>query len=265
MKISIASLLCLLALTVPATAQEATYSADSLMSAFDKGASLKGTAVTVHDVVMDNKNSRVTFRSSDLSRVICELDPATANRIKQPAVGSNVTVSGKVRGRGLLGNVTLDNCSLLTHEEKTVVPAEPAAQAITVAPPEIVSETLPPVLSPVEQPVEQPYEPARAVLAPSKAKAVSPAVNAVKKKDAVAPPKLAQFDIPPKENPTSRPGVPYGFYALLVLGGAIASSILSRLAAAARSTQFSRPALQNTAQIRQAALEQLLRKADSKR
>jgi hypothetical protein len=247
---------------VAATAQDNTYSADSLMAAFDKGASLKGTDVTIHDVVMDNKNSRVTFRSSDLSRVICELDPATANHIKQPAVGSNVTVSGKVRGRGLLGNVTIDNCSLVTHEEKTVVPAEPAAQPITVAPPEIVSETPSPALSPVEPPVEQPVEPALAAVAPSKAKAVS---SAVKKKDAVAPPKLAQMDIPPKENPTSRPAVPYGFYALLVLGGAVASSILSRLAAAVRSTQFSRPALQNTAQIRQAALEQLLRKADNKR
>jgi hypothetical protein len=262
MKISIASLLCVLALTVAATAQDTTYSANSLMSAFDKGASLKGTDITVRDVVMDNKNSRVTFRSSDLSRVICELDPATANRIKQPAVGSTATISGKVRGRGLLGNVTLDNCNVVIHEERAVVPAEPVAQEIAVAPPEIVSETPLPALSPVEQPVEQPDDPAKAAAAPSKAKAVTPAV---KKKDAAAPAKLAQMDIPPKENPTSRPGVPYGLYALLVLGGAVASSILSRLAAAVRSTQFSRPALQNTAQIRQAALEQLLRKADSKR
>jgi hypothetical protein len=259
MKISIGSLCCLLALAVAATAQESTYSADSLMSAFDKKVSLKGTDITVRDVVADNRNSKVTFRSSDLGRVICELEPASANHTRQPAVGSTVTVSGKVRGRGLLGNVTLDNCSLVTPEDRAVVPAEPAAQEIAIAPPEIVSETPPPTTSPVDQP-EDPMKPG---VAASKAKAASPAV---KKKEAVLPPKLAQMDIPPKENSTPRRSVPYGFYALLVLSGVLASSILSRLAGAVRSAQFSRsPDLQNTPRIRQAALQELLRKSDKKR
>lgn len=256
---STASLFCLFALTAAAIAQETTYSANSLMSSFDKKASLKGADITVRDVVTDNRNSRVTFRSSDLSRVICELDPASANHTKEPAVGSTVTVSGKVRGRGLLGNVTLDNCNLVTYEEKSVVPAEPVAQEIAVALSETDSETEPLTASPVDQP----EEPANPAAAPSKAKAASPAL---KKKDAVVSPKLAQMDIPPKDNPTPRPSVPYGFYALLVLAGAVGSSILARLAGAFRSSQFSRPpALQNTAQIRQHALEKLLRKADKKR
>jgi hypothetical protein len=258
MKISIGSLFCLLALTVAATAQETTYSADSLMSAFDKKASLKGADITVRDVVVDNRNSKVSFRSSDLGRVICELDPASANHTKQPAVGSTVTVSGKVRGRGFLGNVTLDNCSLVTHEEKEVVPAEPTAPEVAVAPPDIVSETLPPTPSPVEQPEEH----AKPPVAPSKAKAVS---SAVKKKDAGLPPKLAQMNIPPEENPAPGPGVPYRFYALLVLSGAVASSILSRLARTVRSTPFSKPPALPNAEIRQAALQELLRKSDKKR
>ena len=256
MRISIGSLCCVLALAVVRTAQETTYSADSLMSALDKKASLEGTDIPVRDVVVDNKNSKVTFRSSVLGRVICELDHASANHTKPPAVGSTVTVTGKVRGARSLGKRTLDNCRLVAAEAKAVVPAEPADEEIAVTPPEIVSETPPPTPSPAKQ-LEEPREPA---VAASKAKAISPAV---KKKDAVLPPKLAQMDIPPKENSTPRRSVPYGFYALLVLSGVLASSILSRLAGAVRSTQFCRPPSdENSPQIRQAALEELLRKSD---
>src|SRR5262249_18836064 len=137
MKISIASLFCLLGLAVVATAQETIYSANSLMAAFDKGSKLKGTDITFRDIVVDNKNSRVTFRSADSSRVICELNPLSANANK-PAVASVVTVTGKVRGRGLLGNVTLDNCGLVMHQETVAVPVEsPAPQEVAVAPLEV--------------------------------------------------------------------------------------------------------------------------------
>src|SRR5216110_1758871 len=100
MKISIASLFCLLGLTVVATAQGTIYSANSLMAAFEKGptSSPKGSDITFRDVVTDNKNSKITFRNSDSSRVICELNPVSANHGKQPAVGSTVTEAGKVRG-----------------------------------------------------------------------------------------------------------------------------------------------------------------------
>jgi len=103
MRISIGSLCCVLALAVVRTAQETIYFADSLMSALDKKASLEGTDITVRDVVVDNKNSKVTFRSSVLGRVICELDHASANHTKPPAVGSTITVTGKVRGARSLG------------------------------------------------------------------------------------------------------------------------------------------------------------------
>ena len=64
MKVSIASLMCFLGLSVVATAQESIYSANSLMAAFDKGANVKGAQISFRDVVVDNKNSKVTFRSS---------------------------------------------------------------------------------------------------------------------------------------------------------------------------------------------------------
>src|SRR5215831_6433288 len=191
MKISIASLFCLLGLAVVATAQETIYSANSLMAAFDKGAKLKGADVTVRDIVVDNKNSRVTFRSGDSSRVICELNPVSANSKKQPAIASMVTITGRVRGRGLLGNVTLDNCGLVTHEETAAAPAEPVPQEIAVAPPEVVTETTSP---PTDPPVEQLQEPAKPDVAPVKTKAAKPAAMA--KKEAASPPQLAQIENP---------------------------------------------------------------------
>jgi hypothetical protein len=262
MKISIASVLCLLGLALVATAQETTYSANSLMAAFDKGAKVKGAEITFRDVVVDNKNSKVTFRSSEATRVICELNPVSANHSKQPAVGSIATVTGKVRGRGLLGNVTLDNCSVAVPEEAAVVAPivpEPEPQEVAPTPPEVISETLPTTTASTN---EQAQEPAKPVAIPAKTK---PA--AAPRKDAAAPaPRLAQMEEPPQRGSIPKPGLPYGVYALLVLGGAVGSSILSRLFSRVRSVQFSRPStVHNTPEIRQAALQALLSKESKKR
>src|SRR4051812_44009435 len=103
---------CLVGLKLETQAQQTVYSADSLLATFDKASkvSLKGSEITFTDVVVDLKSSKVFFRSSLSDRVICELSPASANNSNHIALGRPLTISGKVRGRGLLGNVTLDNC-----------------------------------------------------------------------------------------------------------------------------------------------------------
>jgi hypothetical protein len=160
-----------------------------------------------------------------------------------------------------LGNVTLDNCGVVTHEETAVAPAEPAPQEIAVAPPEVVSDTTSP---PTDLPVEQLQEPAKPDVSPVKTKVAKPA--AMVKKEAASTPKLAQIDSPPQGGSVPKTGVPYGLYALLIISGAVASVILSKLVGAVRSVQFSRPsAVHNTPQVRQAALQALLLKESKKR
>jgi hypothetical protein len=262
MKVSIASLLCLVGLTVVATAQESTYSANSLMAAFDKGANVKGAQITFRDVVVDNKNSKVTFRSSETNRVICELSPVSANHSKPPAVGSIATVIGKVRGRGLLGNVTLDNCSVSLPEGVAVaapVAAEPEPQEMAPTPPEVISEAPPTTAALTNEPVQ---EPAKSAAGPAKTKAAA----TPRKEAAAAAPRLAQMEETPQRTSVPKPGVPYGLYTLLIIGGAVGSSILSRLFSAVRSVPFSRPpSSYNTPEVRQAALQALLLKDSKKR
>jgi hypothetical protein len=262
MKIPIASLFCLLGLAVVASAQETIYSANSLMAAFEKDSKLKGADITFRDIVVDNKNSRVTFRSADNSRVICVLNPASANPNKQPPIANMVTITGRVRGRGLLGNVTLDNCALATHAETVAVPAEPPApQEVAVAPPEAVSETTSPLN---DSPVQELQESAKPDVAPVKTKRANPV--AMVKKEAAPAPRLAQIENPPEGKSVPKAGVPYGFYVLLIISGAVGFSILSKLVGAMRSVQFSRsPTIRNTPEIRQAALQALLLKESKKR
>src|SRR4029453_11984590 len=108
-----AAVLCwLVALALTAQAQEPTYSAKSLLATFEKGShiSLKGTEVFVRDVVAETRLSRVIFKTPQSDQVICELGPPAmaAQHGKQAAVGSEL----RVKGRGLLGNVTLDDCDV---------------------------------------------------------------------------------------------------------------------------------------------------------
>src|SRR5262249_19319673 len=93
---------------VHAWAEDQPYSADSLMATFKKGStvSIKGNAITFAGVVVEVKKSTVTFKSSENDKVICE----SVSPIVGATVGQPLTVTGKVRGRGLLGNVTLDGC-----------------------------------------------------------------------------------------------------------------------------------------------------------
>ena len=265
MKLLMASLFGLLGLTVAATAQETTYSADSLMAAFDKASpktSLKGTDIVLRDVVVDSRDSKITFRSSESNRVICELNPASMTRNKQPAVGTTLTVTGTVRGRGLLGNVTLDNCGFAPAPQETAVAAEVIPQPepeVAIAPGDVVLEpgTAPDAIG------EPAGEPAKSAAAPRTAKSARPATGTLQT-DAVPAPRAEQPGSIPK-NPADSHRRVYLFYALLVLSGAIGSSILTRLMGSVRSVEFSRPSLpENRQQIRQAALQALLEKASRK-
>jgi len=93
------------------------------MSAFSKGlqASLKGSEITLTGVVAEIKKSRIVFKSSGNDKVICEL--VSSNAIEGHPVGSVLTVAGKVRGRGLLGNVTLDQCNVPSSSIASTEPA----------------------------------------------------------------------------------------------------------------------------------------------
>lgn len=120
------------------------------MEALKKGSniSVKGTEITFTDVVVESRKSSVLFRSSGNHKVTCELASAVRNANTKLLVGTPLTVVGKVRGRGILGNVTLDDCSpalsvaTADSNSSNAAPVEPVA--IPVAP---------------EQPEEQPENP----------------------------------------------------------------------------------------------------------
>jgi len=139
---------CLISLSLVALGQDTSYSTDSLMAAFSKGSqvSLKGAEITVTGVVAEIKKSKVVFKSLGNDKVICELVSSIA--IEGHAVGSSLTVVGKVRGRGVLGNVTLDQCNLASSN---IAPTEPATIGPSVEPSEQpiaeAEETTPPVIA----------------------------------------------------------------------------------------------------------------------
>src|SRR2546422_4928596 len=171
-RILVAFLSCMISLALPVTAQESTYSANSLMAAFEEGskASLKGALITFRDVVVENKNSKLIFRSSETYKVICDLAGSAAVG-RPPSVGSQITVIGKVRGRGMLGNVTLDNCNLALAAASTVLtqparpePVEPARPSPdTISKKDSTAASLPKLS---EEP-RKPEEPRKEVETPS--------------------------------------------------------------------------------------------------
>jgi hypothetical protein len=159
--------------------------------------------------------------------------------------------------------VTLDNCSVTVSEVATTaapIPAELELQEPAPVPPEVVAEAPPTTMASTN---EQTQQPAKSAAIPAKA---AQAAGAATRKEVAAPaPRLAQMEEPPQKGSVPKPVVPYGLYALLVVGGVVGSSILSRLFSAVRSAQFSRPAVQNTPEVRQAALQALLLKESKKR
>ena len=197
--------------------------------------------------------SKVIFKSSQSDRVICELVPP-ARHDKQAAVGSVLKVKGRVRGRGLLGNVTLDDCSIAPLDESTSTP-ETVPQQLAAAEPEVVSEASE-TLSPASVP-DRPRSIAKQFTAPPSAPRTMVVPGPVEQAPVVSAARYhSDNSIEPGSG--SQGQVPYGFYALLVLSGAVASSILSKFFTAA--TRVSRPPIrENTPETRQAALQALLK------
>src|SRR5262245_50397728 len=127
---------CSISFKLVVQAQHKSYSTDSLMAAFDQDspASLKGSEITLTGVIVEIKKSRVVFKSLGNDKVICALGSPIA--IEGHPVGSSLTVVGKVRGRGMLGNVTLDQCNLASS-------------------PAVVAKAVPTKAIPTERPQDQ--------------------------------------------------------------------------------------------------------------
>ena len=245
-----------------ATAQETIYSADSLMATLENRSKvpLKGTQITFRDFVKESESTKVTFKSSLNNRVICKLSASTEDYKTPPLVGSEITVIGKFRGRGLLGNVTLDNCvvapaadsepSANLPQDAASTPADaPSEESVTEAaslsvPPEDITNDFAPIQS---------------------ARPTKPRIRREKQK--AAPSRLLQQNQRIKSGPDFPRAVPYGFYALLLIGGAVGYWILSKLltsiVGSMRSSRYE--ASSNAAEVRKAALELLLLKSSKKK
>jgi hypothetical protein len=250
-------------LILRATAQETVYSADSLMAAFEKGSkvSLKGTQITFRDVVKESEETKVTFKSSHNDRVICRLVASKEDHSKAASVGGEITVTGKIRGRGLLGNVTLDNCIVAPVVDSEASPNPP--QDVASTPADASSEES----STEDASLPAHLEEVRNDFAPiQSARPPKPKIRKEKQETAPAKP-LEQQNQTTSSAPDSTHDVSYRFYVLLVLGGAVGYWILSKLltsiAAAMRSSRYAG----NTSgdEVRKAALELLLLKSSKKK
>jgi len=259
---------CLISLSLVALGQDTSYSTDSLMTAFSRGAqiSLKGAEITVTGVVAEIKKSKVVFKSLGNDKVICELVSSIA--IEGHPVGSSLTVVGKVRGRSVLGNVTLDQCNLASSDiaptelapiAPSVEPSEqPIAEVEEIAPPVVADEV--PTRSTLPTGSAQPPKTIR-VAAPNEA--VSPEEHAPSNQS------ITTFEQPNEvvqENSHSLKTVSRGIFratvAVLLGIGAILAFVKLRPAIAAGLRP---PAFHSTDAMRRAALEALLSKEKKKK
>jgi hypothetical protein len=267
--------LCLGGNSAAILAQE-RYSANSLMAAFDSfsNTSPKGTSIALTDVVVESKKTRIVFKSSKNGKVICELASPLSDNI---ASGTSLTVVGKVRGRGMLGNVTLDDCSLKTSE------------AVAETPPVVLPETLPVrvevAAAPLAQPVVPPIAPpvvakAAPAVVPVGIPAVVPrkhvpeketrpvemarAVDEVPDHDEGLMPKNLQLPLHPvepqfeltDETLSSHRTTSNVFYALGgFLVGMLVLVFVKRIATSQEDDEPEKP---NTPEVRRVALEELL-------
>lgn len=258
-----ALLLCLIRFPSISAAEDTIYSADSLMDTFERGSkvSLKGTEIVFRDVVVENKNSKVMFKSSRSGRVICDIVPTSRNLSTPVAVGTPLRVKGKVRGRGLLGNVTLDDCNMAVANE--------SAAPVAAAPQEVGNSFEPGPEEPLATAAAPPPASADSAKEFPPSRTVRPTAPATATVRAEAP-AAAQV---PHQNTVIRVhsdpqrATPYALYALLVLSGIFASTAFSKvLLPLFRSMRYARPpSVENASATRQAALEALLLKAAKKR
>ena len=266
------SVAVLVSFTLTAVAQELSYSADSLIATFgsDLQSPLKGTEIRLSDRVVEVRKSSVTFRSSGKDKVTCELVSPIANLSQGPRLGSPLTVIGKVRGRGLLGNVTLDQCSF----------AQPAAVANNERIPADTSHQVAELpLQPAELPAQLPLETAPVVVqtpvtaVPTKVKSsalVQPATTAAaaapvalvadNKLGAVNPaPQVVEEQQAISQCAESPKKIPYGSHLLVALFAGIGTLTLTKLRYAT-STRIRTSPGTSSEDVRRAALEALLSK-----
>jgi hypothetical protein len=255
-------LVYLISFSLVALGQDTSYSTDSLMAAFSKGsqASLKGAEITVTGVVAEIKKSRVVFKSLGNDKVICELVSSIA--IGEHPVGSSLTVAGKVRGRGMLGNVTLDQCNLASSNMASTEPTTIGPSVEPEQPIAEVEETTPPVVAD-EVPTKSilptgPAQPRKTVPVAAPNEAVSP------KEHVPSNPSITAFEQPNEvvqENSHSLKTVSRGIFratlAVLLGIGAALAFVKLRLAIAAGLRP---PTFPTTDAMRRAALEALLSK-----
>jgi hypothetical protein len=253
----------MMSLILQVTAQETIYSADSLMAKFEKGSkvSVKGTQIILRDVVAESEDMKVTFKSLHNNRVICKLVTSNEDQSKPVSVGSEITVTGKVRGRGLLGNVTLDNCSLalVADSQRSANPPQDAASTPADPPSEESTEITSLPAYPDE--VRNDFAPVQSAPRPK------PAIR--KHKDATTPPiQLEQQNQTTREEGSnSEHDIPYTLYALLVMSGAVGYWILSKLLSSIAGGMRSSGTVTstNTDEVRKAALEELLLKSSKEK
>jgi len=154
--------------------------------------------------------------------------------------------------------MTLDDCKIAPSDESTVTQAVP--QELASNEPNVLTDTsetpslaFVPDPSPSAAPQVAPSPRARrATLAPDAGQPPPTVVAPTDRQNSMAPAGL------------SKGQVPYGFYALLVLSGAVASSIFSRLLSPA--IRVPRPPVhENTPEERKAALHALLLKSQRRK
>jgi hypothetical protein len=249
-----------LSLNLTATAQESPYSADALMTAYKTGQNPpKGAEITFHDVVTEVRRTSLTFRSSEKDRVICELASSLDRAPEQPVLGRPVTVVGRVRGRGVLGNVTLDQCTL-------------AASIVAVNAP----APLEPIIDVAEELVEEADVPAEPTPQTPAIRATATVTSTHAKETAL--PKRASLDPPQPPSQTQeareqshavsecaeppRAAFPYGSHLVSLfagIAGVLAFGKLRRVAASRPKADGNSPA-----EVRRAALEALLSRGKKK-
>ena len=260
---------CLTRFSFAAAAQQSMYSADSLMEALKKGSSLsvKGTEITFTDVVVESRKSSVLFKSSGNHKVTCELASPIRNANSKLLVGSPLTVVGKVRGRGILGNVTLDDCtpalSVATADSNSseVAPVEPVA---TQAAPEQSQEQ-------PEIPIENPSETADTVTVTPDAGRVSTknrstkvAVPVSNTGAVVIPSESLSSETTEQSNVTAEPGpakvaLPFASYIRVAAFAGLALLVLVKLLPAFLPKRVMSPLNKPISlEMRRAAIEALL-------
>lgn len=236
---------------------EQQYSADSLIGSFTRDAKspVKGATITFTDVVVETRVDRIVFRSSANDKIICELRAPIA-----VAAGSPLTVVGRVRGRGALGNVTLDDCSVTAA-------AAAAIEPLSSPPANVMPEPAP---VPIEVPSVQVAEPVNDPLdkkTPVKSSSpVAPRTAAVTRKvvereagatsDAVPEPAV----VPPSLGPIGTPGI--GLAVLGFLVGLLFLPLMKRMPSVL--TRGQHHPIPTTPEMRRLALEALLSREQKK-